>query len=246
VSADGPRWRVIEAGLVGGLPFLPGVLVLGAIWGASALAVGIGHVTAVVMSAIVWSGAGQFAALPLWREGVGIVAASVLMLSLRFSLMAASMAPHLSAQRVPLPIRGLLAFAITDENYALGMTRRAAITDENIALGSTRSSGHLDVWYLLGAWVPLYVGWLVGTVLGVLFGSQVPTQWQAPLSAIFPIVFLTLTVLVCTRPSMAMVAALAAALSVAGALVLPAGWSVLIAGLLASAAGPLLDEVRKR
>jgi predicted branched-subunit amino acid permease len=222
-----PRWRVIAAGLVAGLPFLPGVLVLGAIWGASALAVGIGQVAAVVMSAIVWSGAGQFAALPLWREGVGIVALSVLMLSLRFSLMAASMAPHLAALRVPVPIRGLLAFAITDENYALGMTRRA---------------GHLDVWYLLGAWVPLYVGWLVGTLLGVVFGSQVPTEWQAPLAAIFPIVFLTLTVLVCTRLSMAIVAALAAALSVAGALVLPVGWNVLIAGLLASAVGPTLED----
>jgi predicted branched-subunit amino acid permease len=225
-----PRWRIVAAGLLGGLPFLPGVLVLGAIWGASALSVGIGQVSAVVMSAIVWSGAGQFAALPLWREGVGVVALSVLMLSLRFSLMAASMAPHLSAQRVPVPIRGLLAFAITDENYALGMTRRA---------------GYLDVWYLLGAWVPLYLGWLIGTVLGVLFGSQVPAEWQAPLSSIFPIVFLTLTVLVCTRPSMAVVAALGGALSVAGALVLPAGWNVLIAGLLASAVGPVLDEHMK-
>jgi predicted branched-subunit amino acid permease len=94
--------------------------------------------------------------------------------------------------------------------------------------------------------VPLYLGWLGGTVLGVLFGSQVPGEWQAPLTAIFPIVFLTLTVLVCTSVSLALVALVGGVLSVLGALVLPAGWNVLVAGLLASAIGPWLEDRLKR
>jgi predicted branched-subunit amino acid permease len=205
---------------------LPGVAVLGVIWGASAGPAGIGPLAAVVMSAIVWSGAGQFAALPLWREGIWIVALSVLLLSLRFSLMAASMAPRLAEARVPPLLRALLAYAVTDENYALAMTRRR---------------DRLDPWYLLGAWAPLYLGWFIGTLVGVLIGAQVPSDWREPLEAIFPIVFLTLTVLVCTSPALTIVALLGGALSTLGSLFLPAGWNIILAGVLASALGPTLD-----
>jgi predicted branched-subunit amino acid permease len=179
------------------------------------------------MSILVWSGAGQFAALPLWREGVGIVAVSVLLLSLRFSLMATSLAPLLAEARVPRLMRALIAFTITDETYALSMTRRR---------------GRIDPYYLIGAWLPLYVPWIVGTAIGVLMGEQVPAQWRGPLEAIFPIVFLTLTVLVCTSPVLAIVAVLGGALSVVFSLLLPAGWNVLLAGVLASAMGPLLAD----
>jgi predicted branched-subunit amino acid permease len=213
--------------VVAALPFAPGVAVLGAIWGASAGPAGIEPETAVLMSAIVWSGAGQFAALPLWREGAGIVALSVLMLSLRFSLMAASMAPRLSAERVPLLGQAFLAFTITDENYALAMTR------------DSRSMAPL---YFVGAWLPLYVPWVLGTLAGVLVGANVPSDLRATLEAVFPIVFLTLTVLVCVNRVLAAVAVLGAVLSVIGALVLPAGWNVILAGLVASAAGPFLED----
>src|SRR5262245_25698430 len=177
------------------------------------------------MSVIVWSGAGQFAALPLWRDGVGIVATSVLLLSLRFSLMTTSMAPHMASARVPASLKAFLAYTITDETYALTMTRR---------------SGRIDPPYLIGAWLFLYLPWVLGTAAGVTMGSQVPTQWRASLESIFPIVFLTFTVLVCTSRVHAVVAVLGGALSIVLALLLPAGWNVLLSGLLASALGPVL------
>ncbi len=204
---------------------MPGVLILGAIWGASAGPAGIGPLQAVVMSAIVWSGAGQYAALPLWPQGAPIVAISVLLLSLRFALMATSIVPLVA--NAPGALRALVAFTITDETYALLMTRRG---------------GAIDPWYLLGAWLPLYLPWLVGTALGVTLASSVPTQWRGPLEAIFPIVFLTLTVLVCTSRTHTLVAILGAALSVVFALLLPPGWNVLLAGLVASSLGLLVPE----
>jgi 4-azaleucine resistance transporter AzlC len=221
--------RSLAAGLVDALPFFPGVFILGAIWGASAGPAGIGPLQAIVMSFIVWSGAGQFAALPLWREGIGIIASSVLLLSLRFSLMTTSMAPHMANARVPPPLKAFLAYTVTDETYALLMTRR---------------KGQIDAPYLIGAWLLLYSPWVLGTAAGVLMSTQVPTQWRGPLEAIFPIVFLTLTVLVCTSRAHAVVAVLGGALSVALALLLPSGWNVLLAGLAASAIGPLLDRSR--
>jgi len=187
---------------------------------------------AVVMSALVWSGAGQFAALPLWREGLGIVALSVLLLSMRFSLMTTSMAPLFADLHVPRALRALIAFTVTDETYALTMTRR--------------DSGRIQPFYLIGAWLPLYVPWVAGTAVGVLMGAQIPTAWRTTLEAIFPIVFLTLTVLVCTSRTLAIVAVLGGALSVLFALVLPIGWNVLLAGVLASLAGPPLESRRRR
>jgi len=59
---------------------------------------------------------------------------------------------------------------------------------------------------------------------------------------VFPIVFLVVIVLVCTNRAAALVAVLGAVLGVVGVLTLPPGWSVVVAGLLASLAGPLLER----
>ena len=97
--------------------------------------------------------------------------------------------------------------------------------------------GRIEPLYLIGAWLPLYVPWVVGTAVGVLVGAQIPSAWGTTLEAIFPIVFLTLTVLVCTSRTLAIVAVLGGLLSVLFALACPIGWNVLLAGVLASLAG---------
>jgi branched chain amino acid efflux pump len=205
------------------------VLALGAIFGTSTGAVGLSPVAAVVMSAVVWSGAGQFAALPLWPQGGTIVILSTLALSLRFALITTSMAPLLASRSRWL--RLALAYTVTDENYALAMTRRGGV---------------LEPGYLFGSWLALYFAWLIGTGVGVLVGAQVPPAWVGPLEQVFPLVFLVLTVLLCTSVRLALVACLGAALSVLGASVLPNGWNVIVAGVLASLAGPLLERVKLR
>ena len=218
-----------RAGAVDAVAFVPSVLILGMIFGASATSTGISPLAVGLMSAIVWSGSGQFAALPLWHEGGMIVVLSVLALSLRFTLITASMAHMLV--RAPSWVRAALAFCVTDENYALAVTRQ---------------KGALAPAYLLGSWIPLYLAWVVGTVLGLLVGTQVPAAWVAPLRAVFPMVFLVLTVLLCTSTHLALVAGLGGVLSILGALYLPPGWNVIAAGVAASLCGVLLDRFRGR
>jgi predicted branched-subunit amino acid permease len=221
--------RRVGAGLVDALAFLPSTTILGAIFGASAGPVGISAPGAVLMSALAFSGAGQFAALPLWPEGGGVVILSTLALSLRFSLITASMAPLLLS--APRWLRTILAYCVTDENYALAITRQR---------------GRLEPAYLVGSWIPLYFGWLVGTLVGVLLGAQVPADWIGPLKQVFPIVFLVLTVLLCTSIPLALVAILGGGLSVIGTLYLPAGWNVVCAGLVASVLGVALERTLRR
>ncbi len=219
----------IGAGFVGGLTFFPSTLLLGAIFGASTGAAGISAPAAVLMSAIVWSGAGQFAALPLWSEGGGVVVLSALALSLRFTLITASMAPMLVGR--PRWLRAALAFCVTDENYALAVTRQRSV---------------LEPGYLFGTWIPLYASWVTGTIIGVVVGAGVPAEWVGPLKAVFPLVFLVLTVLLCTSIPLAVVAVLGGALSVAFALYLPSGWNIVTAGLIASLAGVPLERLLRR
>ena len=231
MSERGPAVGPVAQGLVDAVPFVPGTAVLAAVFGASAGPAGIEPLTAVAMSAVVWSGAGQFAALPLWTSGASpaVLGLSTLALSLRFALVTASLAPELG--RLPLPVRAVLAFGVTDENYALAVSRRG---------------GRLEPGYLAGSALVLYAAWVGGTILGVLLGAAVPAAWAGPLGTVFPLVFLVLAVLVCTSVPAAAVAVLGAVLGVLGVLYLPAGWHVLAAGLLASLAGPLVERLLDR
>lgn len=221
-----PRWRALR-GARDTLPFVPGVVILGVVFGASAPAAGIAPGLAVLMSGLVYSGAGQFAALPLWAGGPLAVVPATLALGLRFVLMSASLAPalvRLSAWR-----RAVLAFFLTDENYALAVSR----------------GGVFDAAYLLGSGLVLWAVWLVGTTLGVTVGGRVPDALAEPAQAVFPLAFLVIVVLCCVTPEMALVAVLAAALSVSASLVVPGGWHVVGAGLAASLVGPLLERRRR-
>jgi predicted branched-subunit amino acid permease len=221
--------RSVRDGFVAALTFFPSTLILGAIFGASTGAAGISPTAAIIMSAVVWSGAGQFAALPLWPEGGGVVILSAFALSLRFTLITASMAPMLVDR--PRWLRAFLAYCVTDENYALAVTRQ---------------KGVLEPGYLFGSWIPLYVAWVIGTAAGVLLGAQVPADWVAPLKAVFPLVFLVLTVLLCTSIPLALVAVLGAVLSVLGGVYLPPGWNIVSAGLVASLVGLPLERLLRR
>lgn len=213
-----------RAGVVAMLPFLPGVFVLGMVFGDSATRAGLAGWLAALMSSTVYSGASQFAALPLWSQGA-VVLLTTLALSLRFSLMAASIRARLVGATAWQ--RATLAFFFTDESYAVAITR----------------PGPIRLAFMLGAGGSLYAVWQVATVLGILWGPRAPSELAAPAQAIFPLAFLVLTILTCTTPPAACVALLAAVASAFGALALPAGWSVVLAGLAASLAGPLLERV---
>jgi predicted branched-subunit amino acid permease len=219
----------VRDGFLAALTFAPSTLILGAIFGASTGAAGISPPAAIFMSALVWSGAGQFAALPLWPEGGGVVILSVLALSLRFTLITASMAPLLIDR--PRWLRAVVAYCVTDENYALAVTRQ---------------KGKLEPGYLVGSWIPLYAAWVIGTAAGVVLGAQVPADWVGPLKAVFPLVFLVLTVLLCTSAPLALVAVLGGVLSVIGAVYLPTGWNIVVAGLVASLVGLPLERLLRR
>ena len=229
-----PRAAGIRAGLLDMLPFAPGVGVLGVVFGAGALDHGIERAFVVAMSVFVYSGSAQFAALTVWQQGAPVVVLTVLALSLRFTLLTATIATWLgpAASRTERWRRAALAYLITDENFAAA---------------AARPREERTVSYLAASGIALAIAWVGGTLVGVAAGTSGALHAWADLTGpLFALVFLALAVLTCTTLPKALVAVIGAILGVVGVLLLPPGWHILFAGLIASAIGPFAERMMRR
>jgi 4-azaleucine resistance transporter AzlC len=162
------------AGVRDELPILLGVIPFGMIYGVLAIAAGLPVGAAQAMSAIVFAGSAQFLAVKLIATGTPalVVILTAFIVNLRHALYSASLAPYL--QKVSPLWKGLLAYLLTDEAYAV------TITHYNALDSSSNHTGHKDKrrFYLLGAGLALWVSWQISTAVGIFLGAQVPSSWS--------------------------------------------------------------------
>lgn len=134
-----------------------------------------GAIPAMVMSALVWSGTAQFAASTAIASGGGAVLAATtgLLANARFLPMGFAIAPSMTS----------------------GPARRAAVgalvADASFILGH-RFDGTFDIRAIAWAAVPQYVGWVGGTIVGVLGAGILPDPGLLGLDALFPVFYLSL------------------------------------------------------
>lgn len=198
--------------------FLSDVLV-GVAFGIAARSGGLTALEASAMSVLIFAGAAQFAAVELVAGAAAplLVVGSVLLINLRHLLMGASLRPYLGER--PLGVRLLAAYLLTDESFALGVTRY-------------RRGGHGIAYYLTFA-TGLWVCWNAGTLLGATVISGAVDPRRLGLDFTITAVFVTIVALGIrdrTDLAVAVVAALAAgALRLAGA----STFAVVAAGALA-------------
>ena len=57
---------------------------------------------------------------------------------------------------------------------------------------ASRGDGTFDPWYLVGVSIPQYVGWVLGTAVGVLIGPRLGDPNALGLDALFPAFFIVL------------------------------------------------------
>lgn len=141
------------------LPISVFVMVFGAAFGLAATQKGLDATWTVVMSALVFAGASQFAALDLWGPQVPIVALAltVFAINARHLLMGATLYPWLR-YLPPKPRYGVM-LVVSDVNWAMAMQ----------AFG--RGQPGLSV--LLGGGLALWLFWVLGTWLGAEAGYLV-------------------------------------------------------------------------
>ncbi|MGE8358880.1 AzlC family ABC transporter permease [Pseudomonas sp.] len=135
------------------------VVVFGAAFGLAANQAGLSDSVVLAMSTLVFAGAAQFAALELWGEHVSLVtlAITVFAINARHLLMGATLYPWL--QHLPAGKRYGVMMVASDANWAMSMQ----------AFGNRQPGMGL----LLGGGLALWVAWVIGTWLGVLFGGAI-------------------------------------------------------------------------
>ncbi|CAN5815341.1 AzlC family ABC transporter permease [soil metagenome] len=219
-------------GVRDGAPMLVGAIPFGLITGVSAVSVGIDPVAVVYMSATVFAGAAQIAAISLVGTGAAmwVVLLTTVMINLRHVMYSASLAPWLG--RYTVGERLAMAFVLIDQTYALSILR---YPKEGTAF-SRRD-------YILGIGATTWLVWVGATAVGALLGAQVPAAWQ--LDFAIPLLFLALLVpALRSRPTL--LAALtggSTALALAG---LPFNLGLVLAALTGIAAGALAESWQTR
>src|SRR3954466_3958321 len=205
-----------NAGLRAGIPFALAALLLSASFGVIALDAGFSALAAIVMSAIVFAGSAQFAAISIVAAGGGLgaaVAAAALMNS-RFLPMGIALAPSLPGGPLKRAAQGQ---TVVDASWAM----------------ANRGDGTFDRWFLFGSTATQYVTWFTGTLVGAFLGDGLGGPSRLGLDAIFPAFFLALLMAELRDRRSRGVAALGAVIALALVPIAPAGVPVLAASAAA-------------
>jgi 4-azaleucine resistance transporter AzlC len=150
-------------------------LLLSVSFGVVAQQAGLTKLEAIVMSAIVFAGSAQFSAVAILAQGGGAgaaIAAAALMNS-RFLPMGVALAPSLPGGPWKRALQGQ---AVVDASWAM----------------AADGKGGFDRHYLFGLTAVQYVAWVLGTVLGVLWGDLLGDPEALGLDAVYPAFFLAL------------------------------------------------------
>jgi 4-azaleucine resistance transporter AzlC len=211
----------VEAGVRRGLVFGAAVFAIALSFGVLARPV-MGSVAPIVMSFIVFSGAAQFGALAVLSAGgsAGAAIAAGVMLNARYLAMGLALAPSLRGRTAS---RIALVMSTADASWA----------------AASRGDGTFDPWFMAGASIPQYVGWVLGTVVGVLIGGVLGDPKTYGLDALFPAFFVALLYEEVRGRRKVAAACGGAAIALALTPLLPPGLPILIAAAAAVAAARL-------
>jgi predicted branched-subunit amino acid permease len=174
VAIDRPAFR---RGVRAGAPFAAASILLSVSFGALAVDAGFPTIAAVVMSAVVFAGSLQLAALSVVTAGGTLLAArgTAALAHSRFLPMGIALGPSLPGG--PLR-RGLEGQATVDASWAM----------------AAREDGTFDRSFLLGATAIQYVAWVAGTAVGAFGGDAIGDTDRFGLDAVYPTFFLVLLI----------------------------------------------------
>lgn len=204
------------------------VIAFGLAFGVAAIQRGLTGLETLLMSGLVFAGAAQFASLELWGPTIPLVAliATTFAINARHLLMGAALYPWV--RHLP-----------TGQRYAsLGL-----MSDSNWAMAAADyRRGETNVGMLVGGGIALWLAWMLGTLLGVVFGSGISEPERFGLDVIMGCFLLAM--LVGGKPQLAMlipwsVAALAALLAI---YFLPPNAHVIVGALAGGIAGLYLPD----
>ena len=219
-------------GLQVGMPTWFGVGAWGLVVGVAMIKAGLTLPQAFGMTFIVFAGSAQLASLPLIiaNAPVWIVFATALVVNLRFVIFSAILAPHF--YHLPWRTRAIMGFLSGDVSVALFVQRYPECVTENGKLA-----------FLKGLVYPNWGAWQIGSVIGILLGSQIPASWGLGFAG-------TLAILCVMLPSVinraAVVGVLGASIVAMLTFNFPYKLGLLIAVVVGMAAAMMFEEWQER
>ncbi|MCW2270750.1 Inner membrane protein YgaZ [compost metagenome] len=158
-SAVALNWQEVGQGFKQLLPISLFVVVFGVAFGLAAAQRGLDDASTVLMSALVFAGAAQFAALDLWGQQVPVVPlmVTVFAINARHLLMGATLYPWL--RDLPRAKRYGVMLVVSDANWAMSM--------------QAYNAGKSGLGLLFGGGLALWSAWALGSWLGLVFGSAI-------------------------------------------------------------------------
>ena len=207
--ADSGRYL---AGARASVPFVLATLVLGISFGVLARSLGWGVLAPIAFSVVAASGSAQFGVAAVLGAGGTPLAAIVaaVLLNARFGPMGVAVSPYLKGGPFRRALEGQ---AVIDASWAL----------------ASRGGGRFEREFMIGAWVPQYAAWIVGTAVGALGGDFIGDPERLGLDVIFPAFFLILLAEELSDRRALTVALIAAAVAIALVPVAPPGVPVIAA-----------------
>ncbi len=213
-------------GIKDGTPICLGYFSVAFAFGISTVSAGLSIIEAVLISMTNVTSAGQLAAVPIIVSGGTILemAASQLVINLRYSLMSISLSQKLD-NTVTCFHRAVIAFVNTDEVFAVASSQ----------------SGSISKYYMYGLILTPYIGWSAGTLAGAIAGDVLPQIITSSLGIAIYGMFIAVVVPAAKKNSAtAMCVVFAVALScmfyfVPSLSSVPSGFVIIVCAALASA-----------
>lgn len=169
-AASATERAAFREGFKLGLPTLFGIAAWGLVVGVAMIKAGLSLPQSLGMTLFVYAGSAQLAALPLIAANAPawVIFATALVVNLRFVIFSAILAPHFL--HLSWKKRAWMGFMTGDISVGLFMLQYPEPRPD-----APPDPGKLA--YLKGLVYPNWWAWQVGSVIGILLGSQVPSSW---------------------------------------------------------------------
>ncbi|MBR5535676.1 MAG: AzlC family ABC transporter permease [Clostridia bacterium] len=152
--------KEVKEGIKVGIPIALGYFAVSVAFGVSSVQSGVPFWGATLISLTNLTSAGQKAGVDVMAAGgsIFLIVLTTLIINMRYFLMGVSMSQKVE-EKMPMWKRLLIAFGITDEIYAMSMSR----------------STHLTGSYMAGLIIPPIFGWTGGTLVGSVATGFMPS-----------------------------------------------------------------------
>lgn len=212
-------------GLKHGIPIVFGYIPVGIAYGVSALNAGFSPFETVLMSIMVYSGAGQVLGVGLTAQNASLfaIALATFLINFRYFIMSACVfnrLPSLSNIK-----KAWTAFYITDETFALF---------------TTADSKTAKIQYIAGIIILTYSSWVLGAAIGVVASSILPDFVTAALGIALYALFIAIVMPACKKSmAIAVLVVCTALFNSFISLFIDMSWSVVISTLLCALLGAI-------